>query len=82
MGTRDCKELLLVFAVVNLVEAALNCNSMESPARAKQEAGKSKTRRFQEAVAAHLRPIPKSSRNQEFPRTVRLAILEKLRSLG
>src|SRR4051794_24109260 len=57
VGTRDCKDLLYVFAVVNLVTAALHCNILESPANAKKKTGKSKTRRLQEAFAAHLRHV-------------------------
>src|SRR3954470_23699339 len=57
VGTRDCKDLLYVLAVVNVVTAALHCNTLESPARAKQKTGKSKTRRLQEAFAAHLRHV-------------------------
>jgi transposase len=60
VGTRDCKDLLYVFAVVNVVTAALHCNTLESPARAKQETGKSKTRRLQEAFADHLRHVGRS----------------------
>ena len=37
--------------------AALHANTLESPARAKQKTGKSKTRRMQEAFAAHLRHV-------------------------
>ncbi len=57
VGTRDCKDLLYVLAVVNVVTAALHCDTLESPARAKQATGKSKTRRMQEAFAAHLRHV-------------------------
>jgi transposase len=57
VGTRDCKDLLYVFAVVNVITAALHGNTLESPARAKQKTGKSKTRRMQEAFADHLRHI-------------------------
>src|SRR4030095_3799301 len=55
VGTRDNKDLMYVFCVVNLVSAALHSNTLESPQRAKQQTGKSKTRRLQEAFAAHLR---------------------------
>jgi hypothetical protein len=41
---------LYVFCVVNLISAALHSNTLESPARAKQKTGKSKTRRMQEAI--------------------------------
>jgi transposase len=57
VGTRDCKDLLYVFAVVNVLTAAVHANLLESPAKAKQATGKSKTRRMQEAFAAHLRHV-------------------------
>jgi transposase len=57
VGTRDCKDLLYVFAVVDVVTAAVHANLLESPARAKQTTGKSKTRRMQAAFAAHLRHV-------------------------
>src|SRR3954447_10060906 len=60
VGTRDCKDLLYVFAVVNVLTASLHCNTLESPARAKRTTGKSKTRRLQEAFAAHLRHVARS----------------------
>jgi transposase len=57
VGTRDCKDLLYVFAVINVLTAAVHANLVESPARAKQTTGQSKTRRMQEAFAAHLRHV-------------------------
>jgi transposase len=57
VGTRDCKDLLYVFAVINVLTAAVHANLVESPARAKQATGESKTRRMQEAFAAHLRHV-------------------------
>ena len=57
VGTRDCKDLLYVFAVINVITAAVHANLLESPARAKQATGKSKTRRMQKAFAVHLRHI-------------------------
>lgn len=56
-GTRDCKDLLYVFAVVSVVTAAVHANLLDSPARAKQATGQSKTRRMQEGFAAHLRHV-------------------------
>ncbi len=56
-GTRDCKDLLYVFAVVNLISAALHSNTLESPKDAKKQTGKSKTRLLQEAFADHLRHV-------------------------
>ena len=55
--TRDNKDLLYVFAVVNLCSAALHSNTLESPKDAKKKTGKSKTRRMQEAFADHLRHV-------------------------
>ena len=57
VGTRDCKDLLDTFALVNIVTASLHSNLLESPARAKQMTGQSKVRRMQEAFAAHLRYV-------------------------
>jgi transposase len=59
VGTRDCKDLLYVLAVVNLVSAALHANTLESPKDAKKKTGKSKNRRMQEAFANHLRHVGK-----------------------
>lgn len=57
VGTRDCKDLLHVFAAVDTVSGRLHTDTVESPARAKQKTGKSETRRLQEAFAAHLRHL-------------------------
>jgi len=57
VGTRDCKDLLYVLAVVNVVTGVLHANTSESPARSKAKTGKSKVRRMQEAFAAHLRHV-------------------------
>ena len=70
VGTRDCKDLLYVFAVVNVVTAALHCNILESPAKAKRVTGKSKTRRMQEAFADHLRHVGRIYPAEESKRVV------------
>jgi transposase len=57
VGTRDNKHLLYVFAVVNVVTAALHANTLDSPKDAKAKTGQSKTRRMQAAFAAHLRHV-------------------------
>lgn len=49
--TRDGKDRLYVFAVVNLIRAALHTDTPASPHDAKKRTGKSKTRRLQEAFA-------------------------------
>jgi DDE superfamily endonuclease len=55
--TRDCKDLLYLFCVVNLISGALHSNTLECPKDAKKKTGKSKTARLQEAFAAHLRHV-------------------------
>ena len=70
VGTRDCKDLLYVFAVINLVTAAVHSNTLESPKDAKKKTGKSKTRRLQEAFAAHLRHVARVYPQQRYPRVV------------
>jgi transposase len=60
VSTWDCKDLLYVFAVVNLVSGALHSNTLESPKDAKKKTGKSKTARMQEAFAQHLRHVAKA----------------------
>ncbi len=70
VGTRDCKDLLYVFAVVNVVTAALHGNTLESPANAKKKTGKTETRRMQEAFADHLRHVGRVYPAEEFERVV------------
>jgi transposase len=70
VGTRDNKDLLDVFAVVNVVTAAVHANLRESPARAKQKTGKSETRRMQEAFAAHRRHVARIYPAEEHTRVV------------
>jgi DDE superfamily endonuclease len=70
--TRDNKDLLDVFAVVNLVNATLHGNTLESPKDAKKQTGKSKTRRMQEAFAAHLWHVAKIYPAAKYPEVVLL----------
>jgi hypothetical protein len=72
VGTWDCKHLLYVFAVVNLVSAAVHTNLLDSPKGAKAKTGKSKTRRLQEAFAAHLRHVGRQYPSASNPRVVML----------
>jgi DDE superfamily endonuclease len=72
VGTRDCKDLLYVFAVVNLVTAAVHANTLESPKDAKKRTGLSKTRRMQAAFASHLRHIGRMYPRPKYPRVVLL----------
>jgi transposase len=70
VGTWDCKDLLYVFGVVNLISAALHSNTLESPKGAKEKTGKSKTRRLQEAFAEHLRHIGRVYPRGKYPQVV------------
>lgn len=70
VGTRDCKDLLYVFGVINAVNGVLHTNTLESPARAKAKTGQSKTRRMQQAFAAHLRHIARMYPAERHPRVV------------
>lgn len=70
VGTRDCKHLLYVFAVVNVVTAAVHANTLDSPKDAKAKTGRSKTRRMQDAFAAHLRHVARAYPVDEHKRVV------------
>jgi transposase len=65
VGTRDCKDLLHVFASVDCVDGRLHTRTLESRAGAIRAAkaagrGESKTRRMQAAFAKHLRDVAKA----------------------
>ena len=70
VGTRDNKDLLSVFAAVNLATAALYTNLLASPKNAKKATGKSKTRRMPEAFAAHRRHVGRVYPAGTHPRVV------------
>ena len=72
VGTRDCKDLLYVLAAANLVSAAVHASTPESPRDAKRRAGRSKARRLQEALAAHLRHVGRVYPRERHPRVVLL----------
>jgi hypothetical protein len=72
VGTRDNKDLLHVFAVVNLVTAAVHANTLESPKGAAKKTGLSKTRRMQEAFATHLRHVGRMYPPEQYTRVVLL----------
>ena len=82
VGTRDCKDLLYVFAVVNVVTAALHGNTLESPANAKKKTGKSKTRRMQESFADHLRHVGRAYPAEKFKRVVLIIDNAPWRGIG
>ena len=72
VGTWDCKHLLYAFAVANLATAAVHANLVDSPKDATRATGKGKTRRLQEAFAAHLRHVGRMYPARESPRVVLL----------
>jgi hypothetical protein len=57
VGTRDCKDVLYVFAVLNLISGALHANTHASLRAANRRSGESKNRRMQRAFADHLRHV-------------------------
>jgi transposase len=70
VGTRDCKDLLYVFAVVNLVSATLQTNTLDSPKDAEKRTGPSTTRRMPAAFADHLRHIGRMYPRERYPEVV------------
>ena len=57
VGTWDNKDVLFVFAVLNVVSGLLHANTHGSVRAANRRTGESKTRRMQRAFAAHLRHV-------------------------
>lgn len=57
VGTWDNKDVLFVFAVLNVVSGLLHANTHESVRAANRRTGESKNRRMQRAFAAHLRHV-------------------------
>ena len=57
VGTRDCKDVLYVFGVLNLISGALHSTTLESLQADNRNSGQSKTRRMQRAFAEHLRHV-------------------------
>lgn len=72
VGTRDCKDVLYVFAVMNLVSGVLHTNTPESLQAANRKSGQSKTRRMQRAFADHLRHVGRMYPAERFARVVLL----------
>jgi hypothetical protein len=57
VGTRDCKDVLYVFAVLNLLSGAVHANTLESLQKENRKSEDGKTRRMQRAFADHLRHV-------------------------
>jgi transposase len=60
VGTRDDKDVLFVFAVVNVTSGVLHTNTLASVRAENRRTGESKNRRMQRAFAAHLRHVGKA----------------------
>lgn len=70
VGTRDCKDVLYVFAVRNLIAGAVHANTLESLPKANRKSTDSKTRRMQRAFADHLRHVGRVYSKEENKRVV------------
>ena len=70
VGTRDCKDVLYVFAVLNLISAALHATTLESLRAANRRSKESKNRRMQRAFASHLRHVGKAYPKEKHERVV------------
>jgi hypothetical protein len=70
VGTRDGKDVLYVFAVLNLLTGAVHANTLESLQAANRKQKESKTRRMQRAFADHLRHVGRVYPQGEFQRVV------------
>jgi hypothetical protein len=70
VGTRDCKDVLYVFAVLNLLSGAVHANTLESLQKDNRKGRDSKTRRMQRAFADHLRHVGKMYPRHKNPRVV------------
>lgn len=70
VGTRDGKDVLYVFAVLNLVSGAIHANTLESLQKENRKSTDSKTRRMQRAFASHLRHVGQMYPQEQCQRVV------------
>lgn len=70
VGTRDCKDVLYVFAVLNLLSGAVHANTLESLQKDNRKNKDSKTRRLQRAFEDHLRHLGRVYPETAFQRVV------------
>jgi len=70
VGTWDCKDLLHVFASVNVVTAALHTKTVAYRTGLYRRTGASKTRRLQRTFAGHLRQVAACYPAEKYPRVV------------
>ena len=72
VGTRDNKDLVYVFGVVDLVRAAVHANSVARPKGANKKTGLSETGRMPAAFADHLRHVGRMCPGDRHPEVVLL----------
>lgn len=70
VGTRDCKDVLYVFGVLNLLTGAVHATTSESLQAVNRKRTESKTRRMQHAFADHLRHVGRMYPAERFKRVV------------
>src|SRR5262249_8993387 len=70
VGTRDCKDVLYVFGVLNLVSGALHTTTLESLQAVNRKSKESKNRRMQRAFADHLRHVGRAYPRDKYQRVV------------
>jgi transposase len=70
VGTRDNKDVLYVFGVLNLISGALHTNTLESLQKENRKSTESKTRRMQRAFAEHLRHVGGMYPREKYKRVV------------
>jgi hypothetical protein len=70
VGTRDCKDVLYVFAVMNLTSGLTHANTLESLQAASRKAKESKTCGMQRAFAAHVPQVDRMYPRGRFGRVV------------
>jgi transposase len=70
VGTRDCKDVLDVFGVLNLLSGALHTTTLESLQAANRKSKQSKNKRMQRAFADHLRHVGRMYPQEKHKRVV------------
>jgi transposase len=70
VGTWDCKDMLYVFASVNVVTSTLHTKTVACRTGQYRRTGQSKTRRLQRTFAEHLRQIASYYPAEKYPRVV------------
>jgi transposase len=70
VGTRDCKDVLYVLGVLNLISGALHTTTLESLQAANRKSKDSKNSRMQRAFAFHLRHVGRMYPAEKYKRVV------------